>query len=246
MSEQVGLLLQAFQDYLNNITPIADDSSQAFNLFVFVVQWAAIILSTWAGSYSARARGMDIYGSLVIGFIVSLGGGTIRDVLLGRYPIFWVADPVYIVTFLIVAVLIFVSIDAPKRSKPYVAKVVRPVEQLANKESPVFTVIDALALGLWAYLGTVFALQMGAPPVVAPIMGIVTASFGGVLRDVFFTQIPQTFLPGQLYASAAGAGAVVYVVLWQLGFGETIGFLACFGLTFAIRMASLKFNIQSR
>ncbi len=80
---------------------------------------------------------------------------------------------------------------------------------------------------------------------VAPIMGIITASFGGVPRDVFFARIPQTFLPGQLYASAAGAGALVYVFLWSMGFGEVVGFLACFTLAFTIRIASVQLNIQS-
>ena len=109
-----------------------------------------------------------------------------------------------------------------------------------------FVIIDSLALGLWAYLGTIYALELGTSPIVAPIMGIITASFGGVLRDVFFARVPQTFMPGQLYASAAAAGAIVYVVLWELGVDNTASFLACFALTFIIRIASVKFNIQSR
>ena len=83
---------------------------------------------------------MDVYGAVVIGFITSLGGGTIRDVLLGRYPIFWIADPVYIVTFLVVAVLIIVSMDAPKGTQPYVARVVKPVERFAHEDSRVFVI----------------------------------------------------------------------------------------------------------
>lgn len=240
-------LLQTLQTFLNNnITPITDEAPQALNLFVFFVQWAAIILSALAGLYAARKQGMDIYGSLVIGLIVALGGGTMRDLLLGRYPIFWVADPVYVVTFLVVVLLMFLLVDVPKISKTVVAKVAQPVERMAKDQSTKYIIIDALALGLWAYLGTVYALQMGTPPVVAPIMGIITASFGGVLRDVFFARMPETFMPGQLYATAAAAGAVVYVLLWGLGFSETVGFLACFALTFIIRIASLKFNIQSR
>ena len=78
-----------------------------------------------------------------------------------------------------------------------------------------------------------------------PTMGVITASFGGVLRDVFFARVPQTFMPSQLYASAAAAGAIVYVLLWELGVSSTLSFLACFLLTFMIRMASVKFNIQS-
>lgn len=235
-------LIQAFLDY---IAPITDDAPQALNVFVFFVQWAAIILSALAGLYAARKQGMDVYGSMVIGFIVALGGGTIRDLLLGRFPIFWVANPVNAVTVLVVAVLFILIMHEARGGKTAAAKVAQPVERLAYAESNTFIIIDSLALGLWAYLGTVYALQMGTPPVVAPIMGIITASFGGVLRDVFFARVPQTFMPGQLYAIAAAAGAVVYVLLWRLDVSETIGFLACFAVTFIIRMASVMFNIQS-
>ena len=81
---------------------------------------------------------------------------------------------------------------------------------------------------------------------VAPIMGVITASFGGVLRDVFFATVPQSFMPGQLYAAAAAAGAIVYVLLWELGVNRTVSFLACFVLTFIIRMASVRYDIRSR
>ena len=235
-------LLQAFFD---SIPPIAEGVPQALNVFVFFVQWAAIILSALAGLYAARKQVMDVYGAMVIGFIVALGGGTIRDVLLGRYPIFWVSDPVYAVTVVAVALLFVLIVREAQSGQKLAAKIAQPVAQLAYAESNTFIIIDSLALGLWAYLGAVYALQMGAPLVIAPIMGLITASFGGVLRDVFFARVPQTFLPSQLYASAAAAGAIVYVFLSWLGASEMIGFLACFALTFLIRMASVKFNIQS-
>jgi uncharacterized membrane protein YeiH len=238
-------LLHTLQGFLNSVPSITGEASQALNLFVFFVQWAATILSALAGFFAARKHGMDVYGSLVIGFVVSLGGGTLRDVLLGRYPIFWVAAPVYAVTVVVVALsMLFIKQQAADR-KTIVAKVAQPVVQLGHEESKWFMIIDSLALGLWAYLGTTYALQLGTSPVVAPIMGVVTASFGGVLRDLFFARVPQEFMPGQLYSTAAATGAVAYVLLWQLGFGGTIGFLACFALTFLIRVASVRLNIQT-
>lgn len=245
MDEQIQQLLQTLQAILNNNAPLSDQADEALSLFVFLVQWSAIILSVLAGLYAARKHGMDFYGSLVIGFIMSLGGGTVRDLLLGRYPIFWLAEPVYAITVFVIALLSILIGGQAKRSKTVATKIVQPVEQLADDRSTVFITIDSLALGLWAYLGTVYALQMGTPPVVAPILGVITASFGGVLRDVFFARVPQSFMPGQLYAAAAAVGAIVYVVLWGLGFGDAVGFLACFALTFLIRVASVKFNIQS-
>jgi uncharacterized membrane protein YeiH len=187
---------------------------------------------------------MDFYGGLVIAFIVALGGGTIRDLLLGRFPLFWIAAPVYAVTVVAIALLSILVGSEAKRSKA-VATVAQPIEQISDDQSMVFLIIDSLALGLWAYLGTLYALELGTPAVVAPIMGVITASFGGVLRDVFFARVPQSFMPGQLYAAAAAAGAILYVLLQELGANPTVSFLACFLLTFIIRMASVQFNIRS-
>lgn len=237
---------QLLQALIESIPPIADGAPQTLNVFVFFVQWAAIILSALAGLYAARKHGMDVYGALVIGFIVALGGGTIRDLLLGRYPIYWIADPVYVVTVVIVTLLFVLIVREAQSGQKLAAKIAQPVERLAYAESNTFMIVDSLALGLWAYLGAVYSLQMGAPLVIAPIMGIITATFGGVLRDVFFAQVPQTFLPSQLYASAAAAGAVAYVLLSWLGASEIVGFLICFVLAFLIRVASVKLNIQSR
>lgn len=245
MDEQIEQLLQALRTYLVTNAPLPDQPDPTLNLFVFFVQWSAIILSAVAGIHAARKHGMDIYGCMVIGFIVALGGGTTRDLLLGRYPIFWVADPIYAVTVLIVVPLGTLIGRQAKRSETVVAKIFYPMERIADYQSPMFIIIDSLALGLWAYLGTVYALQMNTPPIVAPILGVITASFGGVLRDVFFARVPQSFMPGQLYAAAAAIGAIVYVVLWGLGFSETVGFLVCFSLTFIVRIVSIKFNIQS-
>ena len=245
MEEQIQQLWQALQVFLNDSAPLPDRADGALNLFVFFVQWSAVILSALAGLYAARKRGMDIYGSLVIAFIVTLGGGTLRDLLLGRYPIFWIDEPVYAVTVVVIAILsLFVGFEA-KRSQT-AARVAQPVARITDDRSTLYIIVDSLALGLWAYLGTLYALQLGTPPMVAPIMGVITASFGGVLRDLFFAKVPQSFMPGQLYAVAAAAGATVYVLMWELGIGSTASFLACFGLTVSIRLASVKLNIQSR
>ena len=246
MDEIVQQLWLGLQETANNSSPLQDltAADSPLNLFVFFVQWSAVVLSALAGLYAARKRGMDVYGALVIAFIVPLGGGTLRDLLLGRYPIFWIDEPVYAMTVVVIAILsLFVGFEA-KRSQT-AARVAQPVARITDDRSTLYLIVDSLALGLWAYLGTLYALQLGTPPVVAPIMGVITASFGGVLRDLFFARVPQSFMPSQLYALAAAAGAIVYVLLWGLGVGNTASFLACFGLTFSIRIASVKFNIQS-
>ena len=114
---------------------------------MFFVQWAAIILSALAGLYAARRRGMDFFGSMVIAFIVSLGGGTLRDMLLGRFPVFWLAEPVYAVTVLVIALLSILVGREAQRSQT-VARVAQSLGRITDEQSRFFIVIDALALGL--------------------------------------------------------------------------------------------------
>ena len=233
-------LLNAFQSFAQNA--VDEDSVQ---LFENVVQWSAILLSALSGTYAARKFGMDYFGALVIAFVISVGGGTIRDLLLGRFPIFWLDNPVYLVTVMIVSIVgMFVQRGARKgeRLAEHVAK---PMEKIISEGSPLFLVVDSLALGLWAYLGALYALIGGVPPILAPVLGVITAIFGGELRDVFFARVPQQFLPGRFYATAAAVGAVVYVIMYSLGLGGPAGLLACIGVTFAIRIASVKFDITS-
>ena len=245
MDEQIQQFLQALKSFFDTTAPLSSEVDGTLNLLVFFVQWSAIILSALTGLYAARKHGMDFYGGLVIAFIAALGGGTIRDLLLGRFPIFWIAEPVYAVTVVVIALFSILVGSEAKRSKT-VANVATPIERITDDQSTVFLIVESLALGLWAYLGTLYALELNVPSIVAPIMGVITASFGGVLRDLFFAKVPQSFMPGQLYAAAAAAGAIVYVLLWELGVNSTVSFLACFLLTFIIRIASVKFNIQSR
>ncbi len=227
-------------------------------LFQMVVQWIAIILSASSGVYDARRYKMDYFGALVIAVIVAVGGGTLRDLLLGRYPLFWLSDPIYLTSILIVGIvgilLIPVGPDGSIIRKPQKSSFYQGIIETIFGVSELFVIIDAIALGLWAYLGTIYAMGSNISPFIAPVMGVITASFGGVMRDVFFAKIPELFKPGQFYALASFGGAVAYVICWYLStlYPDTIfaaeypvGFIACITVTFIIRMLSIKYNITS-
>lgn len=244
MPEDILQFLQPIWDALQGLFSKAVDE-ETLRLFQNVVQWSAILLSALAGTYAARKRGMDFFGVLVIAFVSCVGGGTIRDMLLGRFPIFWLESPIYVITVFLVSLFgLFIQRGAEKGER-VVRQIAGPVEKIAGETSFLFLFVDSLALGLWGYLGTIYALFSGVPTVLAPVLGVITAVFGGVLRDVFFARIPQQFLPGQLYAVAAAVGSIVYVLLYHVGMGGAAGFLACIGVTFVIRAASVKFNISS-
>jgi uncharacterized membrane protein YeiH len=212
-----------------------------------VIQWTAILLAALAGAYEARRRDLDFFGTLVIAFVVSVGGGTLRDVLLARYPLFWVKDPVYAISVFCVTVVGVLVMTPREQASPTLNQLVKPVQRAMRSDHiPMWViVIDALGLGLFAYLGTNFALQAGASPFVAPVFGVMTASFGGVIRDVFFAQTPSIFKRGQLYSTSAAIGSIIYVGLISIGTDATASFILCVAVTFLIRMASVWFDIRS-
>lgn len=245
-------MFEQFAQYLNLIfsslgTTFAENAPETIQAFQSTVQWAAIALTALAGVAEARRRELDFFGALVIAFTVSVGGGTVRDLLLGRYPLFWVTSPIYFVTVLIVATIGALIIVQGEKRVPVIEPLVSPMRRaMRSDKMPMWViVVDALGLGLWAYLGTAFALQAGASFIVAPVFGVITASFGGVLRDVFFAQVPSIFRRGQLYSTSAAIGSVVYVVLFILGVDTSISFILCVGTTFLVRMASVRYNILS-
>lgn len=245
MVEQLALYLNFIFSSLG--TTFAARAPETILAFQSTVQWAAIALSALAGVSEARRRELDFFGALVIAFVVSVGGGTVRDLLLGRYPLFWVTSPVYLVTVLIVASVAMLILWRGEKKVPVIEPLVSPMRHaMRSDQAPGWvTVVDALGLGLWAYLGTAFALQAGASLLVAPVFGVITASFGGVIRDVFFAQVPSIFRRGQLYSTSAAIGSVVYAVLFALGAETSISFILCVGVTFLVRMASVRYDIRS-
>ena len=211
------------------------------------IQWTAILLAALAGAYEARRRDLDFFGALVIAFVVSVGGGTLRDVLLARYPLFWVKDPLYGVSVFCVTLVGVLVMTRSEQVSPALNRLVNPVRRAMRSDHiPTWViVIDALGLGLFAYLGTDFALQAGTSWIIAPVFGVMTASFGGVIRDVFFAQTPTIFKRGQLYSTCAAIGSLVYVGAIGAGLDATASFVLCAAVTFLVRMASVRFNILS-
>jgi uncharacterized membrane protein YeiH len=245
MDQFLELVRQLFSSF--DYSAPVQTGSETFNLVVSMIQWAAIGVSALAGVYEARRRDLDYFGAMVIATVVSVGGGTVRDLLLGRTPLFWIVNPIYLVTVFLVSLVALIGIAPEDKTPKLVNPLISPVRHLIRYDGmPRWVVVlDALALGLWAYLGTFFALAVGASPLVAPVLGVITASFGGVIRDVFFAQVPSMFRRGQLYTICAALGSVVYVILALLGVSELVSFLACVAVTFVSRMVAVRFNITS-
>ena len=185
-------------------------------LFVFAI----------SGALTALRNDMDVFGVAMIAFVTGVGGGTIRDVLLGSFPVWWIAAPS--------AVLICLAGAA-------VAIVAQP---LIDSRLKALIWADAMGLSVFAVLGAQAALAAEAPLVIAVFMGAVTATFGGVVRDVLLNE-PPLILKQDIYATAALIGAAVYTGLLAIGLGESPAAVIAALSTFAIRAAAIIFNIPS-
>jgi uncharacterized membrane protein YeiH len=168
------------------------------NIALEVIGTLAFALS---GLLEAARKKLDIVGMAMVTFLAAFGGGTLRDILLDRRPFFWVQNQFWIWVVLGMCLLALLFIRS------------RHLEPTARATAwP-----DAIGLGIFSAGGTYIALQAGAPAIVAVIMGIITAVFGGVLRDVVVNEIPRAFVDHQPYSILAFAGGWVVVGIDYLG-----------------------------
>lgn len=178
-----------------------------------------------SGALSAGRKSMDVFGVIVVAVVTATGGGTIRDVLLDRHPVFWIGDPTYLVVILVAAIatVIFTRFQRPPRVSLLVA--------------------DAFGLGLFSIVGARIALEAGAPILIAVLMGAITGSAGGLLRDILCAEIPL-ILRRDIYAVASLIGATVYVLLEEAGLALTISAPVGAATVFLLRLAAIKWNLQ--
>ena len=178
----------------------------------------AVVFAT-SGALAAGRRRMDVLGVMVIAIVTAIGGGTIRDLLLDRRPVFWIEDPSHLVVSILAAVLTLVY---ARFRRP-------PTHSLA--------IADALGLALFTIVGAQIAQQKLTDPMLVVVMGTMTGVAGGVIRDVLSAEIPLIFRKGELYATAAIAGAALYLLLEAFGIprptAALIGITAIAGLRLA-------------
>jgi uncharacterized membrane protein YeiH len=189
---------------------------------VLIFEVVAVVLGALAAMTTAAKKHLDFVGTFALAFIVSFGGGTIRDVLLDRRPFFWVDRWEYVV--LIFGLCI-----------PFVYA--RSVASLARRVVARAEFVDAVGLGFYAVVGCTLALEAGQPVVIALLLGVITSVGGGLLGDVLMNEIPNFFRHGTLYTSAAFAGALAFVSL--RGFGNGIAVPVAVTLAVALRLLSI-------
>ncbi len=176
------------------------------------------------GALMAGRKSMDLFGVAVIGLVTALGGGTVRDVILGHYPVAWIADETSIL----------VAITAALGTVLWV-RMTKPIHQFG------LLVADAFGLAVFTAIGTGVALQAQAPLTTVVIMGVMTGVAGGVIRDVICNEIPLIFQQ-EIYASACMLGAMVQIALIHLNWSTDLAAVISMAVVFSVRMASLHWK----
>lgn len=195
-------------------------------MVIYIFSMFGVGVFAASGALAAGRKNFDLLGVVVIALVTAVGGGTLRDLLLDRHPIFWVQDPSHLTVILASAGLTFVYV---RYRKP-------PLAALA--------VADALGLALFTISGAQVAEARGLPWLTVVVMGTVTGSAGGVLRDVLSGEVPLLFRQTDLYATAAIAGVAFYLALERVGVRQDVASYLGMASVAALRFAAIRWRLR--
>jgi len=193
---------------------------------LYFAEHFAVTVSAISGVLAAGGKRLDLFGVIVLALVTALGGGSVRDLLLGAYPIVWVQHPDYVLNAAITAFLFFF------------------IARYWKVPPAILGIADAFGLALFTILGTVKGLTFGVGDVNAVVLGIITGVIGGIIRDVLVGEIPMVFRKEiYLYATAAFCGAAVFVVLERWRPGGASHRLIGSGVTLLLRLAAIRWKL---
>lgn len=188
------------------------------------LDYASVIVFAISGALAASRAQLDLVGFAFVACLTAVGGGTLRDLLLNREAVFWVADPTYIVIACLVSAVVFFT------------------AHLFESRQKALLWADAVALSVAVAAGAGVALKLGQPPVIVALMGVATGCFGGMMRDVVCNEVPLILKHGELYASAALAGPLALLLASQFEIPRFFEFIICAIVTFTLRAGSLAWG----
>ncbi|AMS39205.1 MULTISPECIES: trimeric intracellular cation channel family protein [Aminobacter] len=186
------------------------------------LDYAGVAVFAATGALAASRKELDVIGFLFLASFTGIGGGTVRDVILGL-PIFWVINPAYVLVCASVAVLVFFT------------------AHLVESRYKLLLWLDALGMAAYAAIGAAKGLEATGSPTVAIIMGMLTATFGGILRDLLAGE-PSVLLKPEIYVSAAMTGAAIYTLAELAELPTELSTVVAFVAAFMVRGGALRFG----
>ncbi|MEK6155193.1 trimeric intracellular cation channel family protein [Flavobacteriaceae bacterium 3-367] len=193
-------------------------------MFYFTIDILGTIAFAISGVLVAMDKKLDVFGVLIVAFVTAVGGGTLRDLLIGETPVVWLRESVYI--FTIIGTVIFAIVFRGK---------------LKYLRTSLF-LFDTIGIGLYTLVGIEKGLNAGLEPIMCIALGTMTASFGGVIRDILCNEIPVLFRR-EIYATACILGGVGYFLLLKIPFISAYADISGILIVIVIRLLAVKFGI---
>ena len=193
-------------------------------MFYFTIDILGTIAFAISGVLVAMDKKLDVFGVFIIAFVTAVGGGTLRDLLIGNTPVVWMRDVVYVFTILGTVILAIIFRN-----------------QLKYLRTSLF-LFDTIGIGLYTMVGIEKGLNAGMIPIMCIALGTMTASFGGVIRDILCNEIPVIFRK-EIYATACILGGAGYFLLRKLPYDDEYAYLASILIVIGIRIVAVRFKI---
>ncbi len=193
-------------------------------MFYFITDILGTIAFAISGVLVAMDKKLDLFGVFIIAFVTAVGGGTLRDILIGNTPVIWLQQMTYLIVIL--GAVIFAILFR---------------EKLKYVRTSLF-LFDTIGIGLYTMVGIEKGMEAGLLPVMCIALGTITASFGGVIRDILCNEIPVIFRK-EIYATACVIGGVGYFLLRKLPFDDNYAYVAGIVIIIGIRLLAVKFKI---
>ena len=193
------------------------------------IELLGVFSFAFTGIIEARKKRMDLFGAYAVSMIAAFGGGTIRDLLIGNYPLYWITHSSFALMLLGFTL-----------ASSFLGAAFYENKQVNNA----FEILDTLGLGLFSTTGASVAQQAGCDFYICLLLGVATAVFGGVMRDIVCNEIPKVFRRNELYATCAFIGSLVFLVSLKFGLNTLAAMLTGALATVLLRLISVKYRIR--
>lgn len=192
------------------------------DLYIHSIDYIGTFVFAISGALAGMKRQFDVFGVFIMGLVTAIGGGTLRDLLIGSVPVAWMLDTVFVLLVLCAVVFTYLF-------RRHIRKLRRSM-----------FLFDTIGIALYTILGLQKALAFGLDPIIAVMLGVVSATFGGVIRDVLSNEVPLIFRK-EIYASACLAGGVMFLLIdsWM---GNAAGMIVGILVVFLIRFFAVRFG----